>query len=376
MPIARASSPTAHVELAVSQSASPVAGGGTVTYQITATNTGNAYSGFTLQASVPNGTTVTQAQAGGAGCTGPSWPCTAGDDLYWGISLDAGASKTQQFSAQLEKAAPKDGTAISTTVVTGISTVAVTKEQSLVRSVGGLNVGVACPAASVNSPGELSCTLEYSNTGISTITGSLSFTFPSSLKVVALTSGGSVGSGSVTWGPLTLASGASGSQTVDLTVPAGLSAGTILSLTAQLQPSASGLVGATAGTEAFVANTDPVDIGVSATPDPVVAGETVTYQITLSNPTTSYTGFDAYASVPNGVTVTQAQAGGAGCTGPSWPCTAGEELYWGISLDAGASKTQQFSATVASGTAVGSLLATTITTGTGGSAVAVDVTVK
>jgi hypothetical protein len=49
-------------------------------------------------------------------------------------------------------------------------------------------------------------------------------------------------------------------------------------------------------------------------------------------------------------------------------------LYWATSLEGGASETWQFSAQVASGTVappVGSLLATTVTTGIGGSAVAV-----
>jgi hypothetical protein len=372
--IQSAYSASANVVLAVSQSGSPVAGSGTVTYQIAASNTGTAYSGgFTVQASVPTDTTVTKAQAGDASCTGPAWPCTAGEDLYWDTSLEAGATTTLQFSAQLEKTPPKDGTVIATSVVTSIKTLAAVNEQSLVRSVGGVNVGISCPAVAVASPGVLSCTLEYSNTSTSTIQGTLRYTFPSSLKVTAVTSGGSVGSGSVTWGSLSLASGSSGYQTVNLTVPAGLAVGTILPQTAQLQPSTAGVIGATAGTEAFVASTNALDMGVSATPDPVVAGETVTYSIHISNPTASYTGgFYVYASVPNYTTVTEAQAGDASCTGPTWPCTAGEELYWGTNLEAGASETRQFSAQVASGTVappVGSLLATTVTTGIGGSAV-------
>jgi hypothetical protein len=54
-------------------------------------------------------------------------------------------------------------------------------------------------------------------------------------------------------------------------------------------------------------------------------------------------------------------------------------LYWDSPLAAGASSTLQFSAQVASGTAAppaGSLLATTVTTGIGGSAVAVTATIK
>ena len=362
------------VVLAVSQSGSPVAGGGTVTYQIALSNTGTAGSGgVTVQASVPVDTTVTQAQAGDAGCTG-QWPCTAGEDLYWNSGVAAGATATLQFSAQLGKTPPKDGTVISTTVVTSIPTLAAVKEQSLVRSAGGVNVGISCPAVAVASPGVLSCTLEYSNTSASTITGTLNYTFPSSLQVAAVTSGGSVGSGSVTWGSLSLGSGSSGYQTVNLIVPAGLAAGTILPQTAQLQPSTAGSMGATAGTEAFVGSTNALEIGVSATPDPVVAGGAVTYSIHLSNPTVNNTGgFYVYASVPNDTTVTQAQAGDASCSG-AWPCTAGEELYWYSAVAAGAGKTVQFSAQVASGAAappVGSLLATTVTTGIGGSAVSV-----
>jgi uncharacterized repeat protein (TIGR01451 family) len=108
--IQTAHSASANVVLAVSQSGSPVAGSGTVTYQISLSNTGNAGSGgFTVQASVPVDTTVSQAQAGNGTCTGP-WPCTAGEELYWDTQLSAGATATLQFSAQVLKTPPKDGT--------------------------------------------------------------------------------------------------------------------------------------------------------------------------------------------------------------------------------------------------------------------------
>jgi hypothetical protein len=71
-----------------------------------------------------------------------------------------------------------------------------------------------------------------------------------------------------------------------------------------------------------------------------------------------------YATVPNGTTVSQAQGGGAYCTG-AWPCLPGEKIYWIPDIASGASQTFQYSALVDSGASApsnGSLLVTDVTT--------------
>ena len=225
----------------------------------------------------------------------------------------------------------------------------------------------------VAAGGTYTYTLTYGNAGSGTDATDLTMAGPGGTTVVSASSGGTLSGGVVTWKAISLTAGQASSQ--QLTVKAPKRAGAVISAAANLI-NATTLASYTRGTaDTVIASTNALDVGVSATPDPAVAGETVTYSIHVSNPTTSYTGgFYVYASVPNYTTVTQAQAGDASCTGPTWPCTAGEELYWATSLEGGASETWQFSAQVASGTVappVGSLLATTVTTGIGGSAVAV-----
>jgi uncharacterized repeat protein (TIGR01451 family) len=282
----------------------------------------------------------------------------------------AGAGKTVQFSAQVASgaAAPPVGSLLATTVTTGIGG----------SAVGEVLVGSAGPELALTAPeqvaagGTYTYTLTYGNAGSGTDATDLTMAVPAGTTFVSASSGGTLSGGVVTWKAISLTAGQASSQ--QLTVTAPKSAGAVVSATANLI-NATTLASYTRGTaDTVIASTNALEIGVSATPDPVVAGGAVTYSIHLSNPTVNNTGgFYVYASVPNDTTVTQAQAGDASCSG-AWPCTAGEELYWYSAVAAGAGKTVQFSAQVASGAAappVGSLLATTVTTGIGGSAVSV-----
>jgi hypothetical protein len=283
--------------------------------------------------------------------------------LTWNFGLPAGTEATLQFSAQVASGTPP-GTLLATTVTTGIGG----------SAVGEVLVGTAGPQLALTAPEQVAAggtyvyTLTYGNAGSTTDPAELVMALPVGTTFVSASSGGTLKGGVVSWPALSLAAGQSASEQLTVTAPANPAA--VISATANLINATTSISYTRSTAETAIGSTNAVEIAVSATPDAVEAGQTVTYSIHLSNPTANYTGgFYVRASVPNGTTVTAAQAGGAGCTGPTWPCTAGEALTWNFGLQAGTETTLQFSAQVASGTPAGSLLTSTVTTGIGGSAV-------
>jgi hypothetical protein len=348
----------------VSATPDPVAPGQSVTYQITVSNPGSSATGpFAVYATVPNGTTVPAGLAPNANCSGGSWPCQPGQQVYWGIGLNAGASETLQFAALVDSgtSAPANGTVLTTDVTCG--------------GWGGQGQGVAVvgaagPSLAVTAPGEVSSgaeytyTLTYANGGTATDSTALVMAVPTGTTFVSASNGGKNAAGLVTWTFSGMAPGDVVTQR--MVVKAAAASG--------LVPADINVFGAN-GVQSYsrfsaqttIASTNALQVGVSATPDPVAPGQSVTYQITVSNPGSSATGpFAVYATVPNGTTVPAGLAPNANCSGGSWPCQPGQQVYWGIGLNAGASQTLQFAALVDSGTSApanGTVLTTDVTCG-------------
>ena len=359
------------VQVAVSATPDPVQPGQTVTYSITLSNTTSTSTpSFSLRASVPNGTTISQAQAGGGGCTGSVWPCQPGQDIDWyPVAVAAGQSQTFQFNALVNSGSPpNNGSPLTTVITTGLGA----------QTTGQALVGAPAPTLSMSAPGQVSSggqytyTLTYGNSGTSTPDTQLLMSLPVGTSFVSATGGATPSSsGVLSWNLNALAPGAAGSQQVTVTAPT--AAGTIVNAIANVLDLDSGQSYSRAGTQTTVASSNPLQIGVNATPDPVQPGQVVVYSIVVSNPNTSNSGtFTLRASVPTGVTVSQAQAGGGGCTGSVWPCQPGQEIDWyPVSVGAGQSQTFQFGALVNSGAppSNGTVLSTVITTNLGGQAI-------
>ena len=119
-----------------------------------------------------------------------------------------------------------------------------------------------------------------------------------------------------------------------------------------------------------MASTDPLQVSITASPNPALPGQLVTFTLKVTNPSSSSSPtFTLRASVPNGSSVAQAQAGGGGCSGSVWPCQPGQEIdYYPVTIGAGATSTFQFSALLnsASPLSYGSLVTPVVTTGLGG----------
>jgi uncharacterized repeat protein (TIGR01451 family) len=348
--------------IGVSATPNPVAPGQVVSYAITLSNTGATSLGsFDLYATVPNGTTVSQAQGGGAYCTG-AWPCLPGEKIYWIPDIASGASQTFQYSALVDSgaSAPSNGSLL----VTDVTTTAYAGAAQ-----GSAIVDGAAPSLVLSAPQQVAAgadytyTLTYGNAGAATDDVELVMAVPTGTKFVSASSGVTPTKNYVTWDLGSLSPGAAGSQTITVKAPA--TAASVVTGEAQTLMTGSALSYGLSSVQTVIGSTDPILIGVSATPSPVAPGQVVSYVITLSNTgATSLGSFDLYATVPNGTTVSQAQGGGAYCTG-AWPCLPGEKIYWIPDIASGASQTFQYSALVDSGASApsnGSLLVTDVTT--------------
>jgi uncharacterized repeat protein (TIGR01451 family) len=152
--------------------------------------------------------------------------------------------------------------------------------------------------------------------------------------------------------------GSAGEQWLSLQPPAGLGQAGIVSHSGAFND-------ALAGALTTVAGLGPLWLSANASPDPVAAGQAITYTINVDNLSSSGTGnFLLHASVPNNTTVTADLAGGASCSTGSWPCRPGSYLYWTLSLNPTWAETLHFSALVSgnptppAGTALTSVLST------------------
>jgi len=382
------------LQMAVSATPDPVQPGQVVTYDITASNTGNFTYGsnccnsLNIRASVPNNTTVVSAaQAGGGSCSNVNgssvFPCTPGQDIVWsGMGLALGASVNFHFSAQVNASpAPSNGTAL-TTVVTSDSGGAASG-----GAIGQALVGAAQPTLSLTAPEQVTAgasytyTLAYANSGSTTVSTQLSMPLPAGTSFVSATAGGMLSGGVVSWNASTLAPGQADS--VALTVTAPSSAGAVIAATAEVVDTATSQSYSRSSVNTTVASKDALQIAVSAMPDPVQPGQAVTYDITLSNTGNVTYGsnccnsLNIRASVPNNtMVVSAAQAGGGSCSNVSgsaavFPCTPGQDIVWsGMGLAAGASVNFHFSALVNTSSAPsnGTLLATVVSADSGGAA--------
>src|SRR5206468_3700738 len=203
----------------------PVVAGGTITYTLNYSNTGNSgATGVVLSDTVPVNTTFVSATGGGSLSAGV---------VTWSIgSLAAGGSGAVQlvvrvasplangtvitdgtYSIDSVETAPVSGTAITTTVT----------------SAPVLTVSATDAPDPVAPGGTITYTLSYSNTGNSGATGVvLSDTVPVNTTFVSATGGGSLSAGVVSWSIGSLAAGGSGSVQLVVGVASPLANGTVI----------------------------------------------------------------------------------------------------------------------------------------------------
>jgi uncharacterized repeat protein (TIGR01451 family) len=334
--------------LSISKTASPdpVTAGGTLTYTLDYTNTGNDdATGVFITDTVPTNTTFTSATGGGT---------QSGGVVTWNIgTLGAGASGSVQMVVQVNSPLP-NGTLI-TNVTYGIDSneTAPVNGTSVSTTVGSspvLSISKTASPDPVPAGGTLTYTLNYTNTGNENATGVfITDAVPANTMFVSATSGGTEAGGVVTWNIGTLGAGASGSVQMVVRVNSPLPDGTtITNATYGIDSNQTASVNGTP-VNTTVTSSPVLSISKTASPNPVTAGSTLTYTLTYANTgNEGATGVLITDVVPANTTFVSATAGGT---------QSGGVVTWNISiLGAGASGSVQMAVRVNSPLPNGTLI--------------------
>src|SRR3989442_104871 len=316
----------------------PVAAGGTLTYTLSYSNTGNANAtGVVLTDTVPANTTFVSATTGGT--------LRSEDRRVAKESRSRCAS--DPYKKVVRVASPlANGTSITN------STYSIDSNET--SPVNGAAVPTASPAdptlsASmtdapdpVGAGANLTYTIAYTNSGATGATGVvLTDTVPANTTFVSATTGGTLASGVVTWSPGNLAAGATGSVQIVVRVASPLASATSTTTATNATNSTtpcpfSGATFPTAVTSAPILAVSKTD-----SPDPVAAGGNLTYTLSYSNTgNANATGVVITDTVPANTTFVSATAGGILASGV---------VTWSVgNLAAGASGSVQLVVRVAS----------------------------
>src|SRR5437867_1294624 len=268
--------------LAVSKTDSPdpVAAGGSLTYTLSYSNTGNANAtGVVLTDTVPANTTFVSATVGGTLASGV---------VTWSVgNLAAGASGSVQMVVRV--ASPlANGTSITNSTYSIDS-----NETSPVSGAAVSTIVTSAPLLSVSNPDSPhpfptrrtpDLTLSYSNTGNANATGVvLTDTVPANTTFVSATAGGTLAFGVVTWSPGNLAAGATGSVQMVVRVASPLANGT--SITNSTYSIDSNETSPVIGASVSTAVTSPPILALSKTdsPHPLAPGTTLSHTLSYSN---------------------------------------------------------------------------------------------
>ncbi len=257
----------------------PVAAGGTITYTINDSNTGNVTAtGVTIADTVPASTTFLSASGGGT---------LAGGVVTWSIgTLAAGASSSVQLVVRV--ASPlANGTVISNSSLSIASnetaSVAGPAVTTTVASAPVLSIASTDAPDPVAAGANLTYTLSYANTGNAGASSVVvSDTLPANTTFVSVGSGTLSGS-VVTWSIGSVAAGASGSVQLVVRVASPLPNATVITHgtysidSAETTPVSGGSITTTV-TSAPVLAVSAVDA-----PDPIAAGGNLTYTLSYSN---------------------------------------------------------------------------------------------
>ena len=378
-------------QMAMTATPDPVRPGELVQYAVTVTNRGVNVAGYTVDAQVPNYSTVPAGGIGQGGfCVGvanPS-PCPSGGTVRWtNFSISGGQSATLPFAAMVNTASPPaNGTIIrSTATALNGSYSGATAGVDVVVSTADLSLGMVNGPSPVFPGGALSYTLHFGNPGgVSTSAAVLTASLPPGTSFATASDGGTVVGGVVQWNVGALASGAVGQRQFVVLVDAAMSNGSVITATADLRDASTGRSLARANAAAAVLTSSATQMAMTATPDPVRPGELVQYAVTVTNRGVNVAGYTVDAQVPNYSTVPAGGIGQGGfCVGvanPS-PCPSGGTVRWtNFSISGGQSATLPFAAMVntASPPANGTIIRSTATALNGsysGATAGVDVVV-
>lgn len=367
------------VPLAITATPSPVLPGQPVTFTVTEMNTTAAAVGnHNLFVTVPDYTTV-ESGAGATTCSGGTWPCQPGQTVSWVIATAADQVTVRQFTAVVSSVTAPPNGSVLTAAATTDGTYASSASTSVVASrSAGLQLGLDADSGVVTTGGALTFVLTFSNASSTPIAADLALPLPSGTAFNSADDGGSSSGGVVQWSLGTVPAGVSGQRRVTLKVNDPLTASALIVAAADLRDPVTTQTLAKARA-AVAVSSNPVRLTVSATPNPVQAGQAVTFTITeLNTSSGAVSNHNLFVTVPPHMTV-PASTGAFACSGGAWPCQPGQKVSWVIATASQQITVRQFTALV-SGAGVppsGSLLAASVTTdGTYATSASTSVTVS
>lgn len=315
----------ASMSIALSDSPDPVTAGSTLTWTVNLGNTGpSAASNVSWSLPLPAGTTFTSLTSGFS-CTTPAVG-GAGTVNCTQVSVAVGASSTHTLVVNVDPAAAA-GSTLSATASLSLSngTGSTASASTLVNRAADLSISTSDSADPVTAGTDYSYTVQVDNSGPSTASAvSWSGTLPTGTTFQSLTAAAgwncttpAVGSaGTISCTAASLATGNS-VFTPTLAVDPGLAEGTVLNWNVQVSSSTTdptpGNNSASESTTVTASTLVDLALSLSASPDPVLAGEQLSYVATVSNAgPASASGVTVELPLPAGTSLASGSVTGGG----------------------------------------------------------------
>ena len=350
----------AAVDLKVTANPDPVLKGGRLEYTLTVTNTNNtAIDNVVVKDLFSNSVAVNyQLLPDGGTCPeGGNGICYAGERIHWTLgTLAAHTSRTVRFEAAVAS------NAVAGTVIGNLAELTYTggnlsvSTDVTVAAAAELDLGITEDRDPVVPGEDVTYTVTYGNRSTNILGVTLRAPLPAGTAFVSATAGGSVVNGAVEWNLSTVLANSSGERRFTVTVSGAAAVGDVVLAEAQLVETSSALTLVRAREVTELVSATPVELYVTANPDPVLKGARLEYTLTVTNTSnTSVTGVvveDLFSDVV-GVSYTLLPDSGTCPQGGNGLCYAGERIQWTIgTLAARESRTVRFEADVTTSSAV------------------------
>ncbi len=270
--------------------------------------------------------------------TGCGTTCTDAAEASWALGVLAdGESRTITVNAQV-----LSGVSVGEQIITPVrvSSSSVTDIVSVSRTVVVDNTPKSQLAVSASKdplmPGDsLTFTVNVGNIDSMVLDNlELRATLPAGVTVNGTSDSSTEDAvtGDIVWDVSSLAVGGTLQRTIDVSVSATAIAGQILTTRAELRHDGGANLDASAEqVVTIVEKTFPLTLDISATPDPVVAGERLRYELSISNVSAApVNGISVLLRVPSGFQFDAANDAEPDATGCGTTCIGDQEVSWAL----------------------------------------------
>ena len=352
------------LDLMITSNKDPAQDATSLTYTMTVANpTGSTQTNVVLEAVIPTYMTVSPgSEASPAGtCLDLNASCGAGEIIQWTLgNIGPGELRVVRFSGYISSSA-NDGdmlTAEAMVIADGVSAVQDTHSVIVSENTPALQLALASDHNPAEPNGLVTYRLRYSNGSADLTATSLTASLPVGTSFISTTGGGAAIGDTVSW-PVSVGPGTYGSREFTVQVNDTLTDGTLLRSEAQLSDTING-TSAKSGHVVAVQSASPLDLMITSNKDPVQDATSLTYTMTVANPTGStQTNVVLEAVIPTYMTVSPgSEASPAGtCLDLNASCGAGEIIQWTLgNIGPGELRVVRFSGYISSSANDGDML--------------------